>query len=73
MAERTIANAATLIGWRKSSHSDSNAGSCLEVHDNYPCGVPVRDSKVPFGPVLVFSVADWSAFVAAIKDGGSLA
>ncbi|WP_405583040.1 DUF397 domain-containing protein [Streptomyces sp. NBC_01092] len=68
MAERTVRNAATLSGWRKSSHSDNNAGSCLEVLDNHPSGVPVRDSKVPHGPALLFSTANWSAFVTAVKE-----
>jgi hypothetical protein len=68
MTERTIPDAATLSGWRKSSYSDDNAGSCLEVLDNHPCGVPVRDSKNPHGPALIFSTANWSAFVAAVKE-----
>lgn len=68
MTDRTIPDAAILSGWRKSSHSDSDAGSCLEVLDNHPSGVPVRDSKVPHGPALLFSAANWSAFVAAVKE-----
>ncbi|MEV6998788.1 DUF397 domain-containing protein [Streptomyces sp. NPDC093982] len=68
MTDRTISNAATLRGWRKSSYSGSEAGSCLEVLDNHPSGVPVRDSKVPHGPALVFSAANWSAFVTAVKE-----
>lgn len=68
MTDRIIPNSAVLSGWRKSSHSDNNAGSCLEVLDNHPSGVPVRDSKVPHGPALVFSAADWAAFVTAVKE-----
>jgi hypothetical protein len=68
MIDRIISNAATLSGWRKSSYSGSEAGSCLEVLDNHPSGVPVRDSKVPHGPALVFSAANWSAFVTAVKE-----
>lgn len=68
MTDRIISNAATLSGWRKSSYSGSEAGSCLEVLDNHPSGVPVRDSKVPHGPALVFSVANWSAFLTAVKE-----
>ncbi|GAB2742976.1 DUF397 domain-containing protein [Streptomyces bullii] len=67
MTEHTIPDAATLIGWRKSSYSDDNAGSCLEVLDHHPCGVPVRDSKNPHGPALLFSPAGWSSFVSALK------
>ncbi|MFC8092352.1 MULTISPECIES: DUF397 domain-containing protein [unclassified Streptomyces] len=68
MADRIIPNAAILTGWRKSSYSSPNADSCLEVLDNHPSGVPVRDSKVPHGPALVFSAANWSAFVTAVKE-----
>ncbi|MEU9052952.1 DUF397 domain-containing protein [Streptomyces sp. NPDC048384] len=68
MTDRIISNAATLSGWRKSSYSGSEAGSCLEVLDNHPSGVPVRDSKVPHGPALVFSAANWSAFLTAVKE-----
>ncbi|KUO20200.1 DUF397 domain-containing protein [Streptomyces dysideae] len=68
MTDRTISNAATLSGWRKSSYSNSEAGSCLEVLDDHPSGVPVRDSKTPHGPALIFSAANWSAFVTAVKE-----
>lgn len=69
MTDRAIPDAAILGGWRKSSYSGPNADSCLEVLDGYPSGIPVRDSKTPHGPALIFSAADWSAFVAAAKDG----
>ncbi|MFF7410094.1 DUF397 domain-containing protein [Streptomyces lydicus] len=69
MTERTIPNAATLTGWRKSSHSGPDKDSCLEILDGYPAGVPVRDSKNPHGPAVVFPGATWSSFIAAVKDG----
>jgi hypothetical protein len=69
MTERTIPNAVTLSGWRKSSHSDDNAGSCLEVLDDHPSGIPVRDSKNPHGPALVFTTPGWASFVSAVKGG----
>lgn len=68
MTDRTISNAATLSGWRKSSYSGNEGGSCLEVLDNHPSGIPVRDSKLPHGPALLFSPANWSAFVTAVKQ-----
>ena len=68
MADRSISNAATLKGWRKSSYSNDQAGSCLEVLDSYPAGIPVRDSKSPHGPALVLPAAAWSSFVTAVKD-----
>ncbi|MEU2899244.1 DUF397 domain-containing protein [Streptomyces sp. NPDC001273] len=69
MADRAIANAGVLKGWRKSSHSNDQGGSCLEVLDNHPAGVPIRDSKIPEGPALVFPPAGWASFVAGIKNG----
>ncbi|QIY71202.1 DUF397 domain-containing protein [Streptomyces sp. RLB1-33] len=69
MADQIIPNAATLQGWRKSSYSNSEGGSCLEVVDRYAGGIPVRDSKMAHGPALVFSAVDWSAFVTAVKSG----
>ncbi|HZF92812.1 DUF397 domain-containing protein [Streptomyces sp.] len=69
MTDRAIPNAAVLSGWRKSSYSDNNAGSCLEVLDHHPTGIPVRDSKNPNGPAVVFPAAGWSSFVRAIGSG----
>ncbi|MGC9536083.1 DUF397 domain-containing protein [Streptomyces sp. UG1] len=69
MTDRTIPNAAILSGWRKSSYSGPNADSCLEVLDNHPSGIPVRDSKTPNGPALLFPASGWSSFVTAVKGG----
>jgi Domain of unknown function (DUF397) len=52
--------------WRKSSRSQFN--SCVEV-----CfvgdQVPLRSSRDPDGPVLVFTAPEWDAFVAGVKRG----
>ncbi|MGW0562980.1 DUF397 domain-containing protein [Streptomyces sp. NPDC003016] len=53
--------------WRKSSYSGGEGGNCLEVADGHPGIVPVRDSKNPDAPALVFRAATWSAFVADLK------
>ncbi|MGW7052118.1 DUF397 domain-containing protein [Streptomyces sp. NPDC054887] len=53
--------------WHKSSYSDGSGGDCLEVSDSDPRIVPVRDSKNPAGPALVFPAAAWSAFVGGLK------
>ncbi|MFF5725265.1 DUF397 domain-containing protein [[Kitasatospora] papulosa] len=54
--------------WHKSSYSGGSGGDCLEVAaTGNPDIVPVRDSKVTAGPVLVFRTAAWSAFVADLK------
>ncbi|MGA5566048.1 DUF397 domain-containing protein [Streptomyces platensis] len=52
--------------WRKSSYSNGEGGSCVEVADNFSV-VPVRDSKTPHGPALVFPAAGWTTFVNAVK------
>ncbi|WP_432094815.1 DUF397 domain-containing protein [Streptomyces sp. bgisy100] len=54
--------------WRKSSYSNSNGGECVEVADGLPGIVPVRDSKDPHGPALVFSPASWTSFIDAVKE-----
>ncbi|UZJ30228.1 DUF397 domain-containing protein [Streptomyces endophytica] len=55
--------------WRKSTHSNPDGANCLEVRDDLPGLVPVRDSKDPHGPALVFAAPHWSAFVDAVKNG----
>lgn len=55
--------------WRKSSYSNQDGGECVEVSDDFAAVVPVRDSKVLHGPVLVFPAAGWGSFVSAIRDG----
>jgi hypothetical protein len=53
--------------WHKSSYSDGSGGNCLEVTYDFPTLVPVRDSKNPLGPKLVFRSETWSAFVENLK------
>ncbi|OEJ26308.1 DUF397 domain-containing protein [Streptomyces agglomeratus] len=60
-------NCLEVATWRKSTYSDGSGGDCLEVSDGHPHAVPVRDSKNPEGPALVFPAAAWSAFVADLK------
>lgn len=55
--------------WVKSSYSNGAGGACLEwapshVHAG---AVPVRDSKTPQGPALIFAPTAWSAFVDDVK------
>lgn len=54
--------------WFKSSHS-TNGGACIEVAPGYPALVPVRDSKDPSGPALLFPEDVFAAFVAGVKAG----
>lgn len=57
--------------WRKSSYSgagdETGQNSCVEVADNIPGTVPVRDSKRPTGPTLTFTAPAWATFVADVK------
>ncbi|MEW2097971.1 hypothetical protein RKD45_005850 [Streptomyces griseus] len=55
--------------WRRSSHSNQDGGACVEVSDDFAAVVPVRDSKNPHGPALLFAADGWSSFVSAVKDG----
>jgi hypothetical protein len=53
--------------WRKSSRSGNN-GQCVEVRDRGDA-IDVRDSKNPSGPALLFTAAEWDAFVSGVKAG----
>ncbi|MFI6152947.1 DUF397 domain-containing protein [Kitasatospora sp. NPDC051170] len=66
---RSRCDAAPDGAWRKSSYSGGNGGDCIEVAPGFPGLVPVRDSKDPQGPALVFSASAWEAFVAAVRSG----
>jgi len=53
--------------WHKSSYSDGGASNCVEVADGYVGLVPVRDSKVPEGQVLVFGAMPWTSFLTLLR------
>ncbi|MEV7384151.1 DUF397 domain-containing protein [Streptomyces lydicus] len=59
----------TTATWRKSSYSNQDGGQCIEVADDSPALVPVRDSKDPNGPALLFPAVAWASFVGAVKGG----
>lgn len=52
--------------WRKSTYSCT--GNCVEVAyvDNH---VAVRDSKDRSGPLIIFTPAEWDAFLSGVRDG----
>ncbi len=55
--------------WKKASRSNGNGGNnCVEVAF-LDTGVAVRDSKNRSGPALMFTSAEWIAFVDSAKDG----
>ncbi|GHJ10062.1 hypothetical protein TPA0907_44290 [Micromonospora humidisoli] len=51
--------------WRTASRSSNNGGDCVEVADNLPGRVLVRDSKDRAGGTLTFTPDAWRAFVAS--------
>lgn len=54
--------------WRRSSRSAGDA-AYVEVADNLPGIVTVRDSRDPDGTTLIFTLPEWQAFVDGAKDG----
>ncbi|MEV8522754.1 DUF397 domain-containing protein [Streptomyces sp. NPDC052000] len=55
--------------WRKSSYSGESGGDCLEFSDSCSACIPVRDSKNPTGPAVVFGPTAWTSFVDGVKGG----
>ncbi|MEV8330616.1 DUF397 domain-containing protein [Streptomyces niveus] len=53
----------------RAGHDDPRVRVVLQL----PVGVPVRDSKTPHGPALVFPATGWSSFLSAIKNDDQLA
>ncbi|MFI1163377.1 DUF397 domain-containing protein [Streptomyces sp. NPDC020801] len=63
--------ALTNARWRRSTYSGGSGGEdCVEVADGVPGVVPVRDSKVPDGAVLVVRASTWAGFVGAVGVAG---
>jgi len=58
--------------WVKSSYSGGEGGNCIEWAPDRVAvtgAVPVRDSKDPHGPALVFGADAFTAFVTAVRQG----
>ncbi|MEU4470167.1 DUF397 domain-containing protein [Micromonospora sp. NPDC023888] len=56
--------------WRTATRSSNNGGDCVEVADNLPGRVLVRDSKDRDGGTLAFAPAAWSSFVHSVRRSG---
>jgi hypothetical protein len=54
--------------WRTSTYS-GNGGNCVEVANNLPAVIAVRDSKNPSGPRLVLASEEWRRFTARVRAG----
>ena len=54
--------------WRRSTRSGPYSDNCVEVAF-IDGAIAMRDSKNPGGTVLIFTPAEWDAFVEGAKDG----
>lgn len=55
--------------WIKSSYSGPTGGNCVEIAHLYGGQVAIRNSRHTSGPALLFTAAEWDAFLAGAKDG----
>ncbi|MEW2143961.1 DUF397 domain-containing protein [Micromonospora vinacea] len=55
--------------WRTATRSSNNGGNCVEVADNLPGRVLVRDSKDRDGGTLTFAPTSWRSFVEQLRRG----
>jgi Domain of unknown function (DUF397) len=55
--------------WIKSSYSGPTGGNCVEIAFLSAGGVAMRNSRDPEGPALVFTPAEWEAFLGGARDG----
>jgi hypothetical protein len=64
------ANARDIPGpWVKSSYSGPTGGNCVEIAFLADGGVAMRNSRDPEGAALVFTQAEWDAFLGGARDG----
>ena len=56
------------VGWKKSQHSNPN-GACVELAALPGGEIAMRNSRFPVGPVLLYTQAEITAFLAGAKDG----
>jgi hypothetical protein len=55
--------------WRKSLRSGPTGGNCVEVAFLPAGDVALRNSRQPDGPALIFTRAEWDAFLGGARDG----
>ena len=56
------------ITWVKSSWSGPTGGNCVEMAVVGGGTVAVRNSRHPAGPALVFTAAEWGAFIHGVTS-----
>ncbi|MER5624953.1 DUF397 domain-containing protein [Streptosporangium sp. NPDC002544] len=59
------------VAWRISTKSENGGGNCVEAGPlaDGSGRVAVRHSHRPDGEVIVYTRAEWEAFVGGVKDG----
>ncbi len=55
--------------WVKSSYSGPTGGNCVEVAFLAHGDVALRNSRDPEGAALIFTSAEWDAFLGGARDG----
>jgi uncharacterized protein DUF397 len=63
------ASALADVTWIKSRRSGPTGGNCVEVAFLADGEVAMRNSRHPAGPALVFTRAEWDAFLGGAWDG----
>jgi hypothetical protein len=59
------------VAWHISTRSDSGGASCVEAGPlaDGSGRVALRHSRNPDGPTIVYTRAEWEAFLAGARDG----
>lgn len=57
------------VRWRISTRSASGGGNCVEVGALADGRIAVRHSKAPEAAVIIYTRAEWDAFLAGARDG----
>jgi hypothetical protein len=56
------------VAWVKSKRSGPTGGNCVEVAFLPGGDVALRNSRDTGGPALIFTAAEWRAFVGGVTD-----
>jgi hypothetical protein len=65
----TSSASGTSATWIKSSYSGPTGGNCVEIAFLPDGDVAMRNSRQPSGPMLVFTQAEWMAFLGGARNG----
>ena len=65
----TFADALPHGAWKAATSCGPNGGNCVEVNLGARGSAGLRDSKSAAGPVLVFGIEYWRAFLDAAGSG----